>query len=435
MSTKQIFMEEVLTKQRRIASIAEKHPDEALHCLAHHIDLHWLYMAYLATRKDGAIGIDGMRAEEYEANLKENLESLLNRLKSGQYRAPAVRRVHIPKGNGQTRPLGIPTFEDKVLQRAVLMLIEPIFERDFYDFSYGFRAGKGCHKAMKHLRDGIMKMEGGWIIDLDIKGCFDNIDHAKLRDVYKQRVCDGVITRILGKWLKAGIMEEGQISYNIKGTPQGGVVSPLLCNIFLNEVLDEWFVKDVQSRMEGRSFMVRYADDAVMVFEKKRDAKRVLEALSRRMHKYGLELNEDKTKLIEFKADSGEGTPNSFDFLGFTLYWGKTRKGRKVVKLKTSKSRHQRALRSIHDWYKINRHKTLSYQYMILKRKIQGHYAYYGVSFNSRSLSTFRYRCQRMWHYWLSRRSGKSYISWNRFSDMLKHYKLPMPKIYFLLFN
>lgn len=434
MSIVQLCRDEVSTRQRRIANIAKSHPNEAIHALSHYIDLKWLYVAYLDTRKDGAIGIDGVTAEEYEANLKINLENLLDKLKSGKYRAPAVRRVHIPKGDGKTRPLGIPPFEDKILQRAVLMLLEPIFELAFHDFSFGFRPGRGCHIALKHLRNGTMKMKGGWVIDLDIKGCFDNIDHTKLRDVYKQRVSDGVITRVLGKWLKAGIMEKGQISFNDKGTPQGGVVSPLLCNIFLNEAIDDWFVEVVQCRLKGKSFMVRYADDAVMVFENKRDADRVLEALRKRLTKYGLELNESKTKLVEFKADCVSNAPNSFDFLGFTLYWGKTRKGWNVVKPKTSKSRHKRTLKSIHVWCKSNRHKMVAYQHKMLKQKIQGHYAYYGVSFNSKSLSTFRHRCERIWHFWLSRRSGKSYINWNRFSDMLKHYQLPLPKIYHPLF-
>lgn len=430
MPSKQLYREKVLTKQKRIAEVASKHPEKAILSVNQYIDLEWLYVAYLDTRKDGAKGIDEVGAKEYSEKLKENLESLLNRLKSGNYRAPAVKRVYIPKGNGETRPLGIPTFEDKILQRAVKMAIEPIFERDFYDFSHGFRKGHSPHGALNHLREGIMRMYGGWIIDLDISKYFDSIDHTHLREMYKQKVCDGVITRVLGKWLKAGIMDDGQLSYNEFGTPQGGVISPLLSNLYLHEVLDDWFVKVVQPRLKGCSFMIRFADDATLVFEHEEDARRVIEVLPKRFAKYALNLNERKTRLVKFDIkDKDNGRPESFDYLGFTLYWGKSRKGNDVVKWKTRKGALSKAIKSVYLWCKENRHKSVAWQHRKLVVKLKGHYNYYGLTFNSRSLNNFYYHCVRSWHYWLSRRSEKSYINWDKFNMMLKHYVLPTPRI------
>lgn len=427
---KKEHFENVLTKQHRIAEIAGKYPEKAMLSLAHQIDLEWLYVAYLWTRKDGAVGVDGRSASDYEKNLSENLKNLLERLKSGNYKAPAVRRVRIPKGNGDTRPLGIPTFEDKILQRSVLMAINPVFEHDFYDFSFGFREGRSAHKALRYLRDGITKLKGGWVIDLDIHKYFDSIDHSLLRDIYKQRIADGTLRRILGKWLKAGVMEKGQLSFSDSGTPQGGVISPLLSNIFLHEVLDDWFVKVVRPVLKGCAFMVRYADDAVLVFEHEIDARRVMAVLPKRFSKYGLELHPEKTQLVRFKTGStGDCKPGTFDFLGFTLYWGKSRQGRSIIKWKTSNSRLSRASKRIYDWCKKVRHWKLKDQHRILCQKIKGHYAYYGMTFNSRSLNVFLYWCERHWHKWLSRRSDKSYINWNRFSNLLKHYPLPSPRI------
>lgn len=423
----------VLTKQDRIAEIARTYTGQPIVSVAHHIDLEWLYVAYLKTRKDGALGVDSQSAEDYAEELKGNLSSLINRLKLGTYRAPAVRRVHIPKGKGkETRPLGIPTFEDKVLQRAVLMAIAPIFEQDFYDFSFGFREGRSAHQALKYLRNGLMKIGGGWVIDLDIRKYFDSINHAQLRETFKQRVCDGIITRVIGKWLKAGIMEAGQVSYMKAGTPQGGVISPLLSNIFLHEVLDSWFVKEVRPRLKGKGFIVRYADDAVLVFEKKADALRVLEVLPKRFGKYNLTLHPDKTRLVGFvrpEKDDKDKCSGSFSFLGFTFYWGRSRKGKTLVKWKTEKSRLSRSIRKVYLWLKQNRHRKLRFQYRKLCQMIKGHYAYFGLSLNGRSLGQYFYHCMRSWRKWLSKRSRKHRMKWENFCNMLKHYALPPPRI------
>jgi RNA-directed DNA polymerase len=254
---------DVSTKQRRIARLARQSPEMAFTSLAYYIDIDWLLEAYARTRKDGAVGVDGQDGEDYAVNLMGNLQSLLDRAKSGTYQAPPVRRVHIPKGGSatETRPLGIPTFEDKVLQRAVVMVLEAIYEQDFKDCSYGFRPRRSAHKALESLWKQTMGIKGGWIVDVDIRKFFDTIDHSHLRDFLKRRVRDGVLLRLIGKWLNAGVLEDGCVTHPDEGSPQGGVVSPILSNIFLHYVLDEWFERDVQPRLKGRAFLIRYADD------------------------------------------------------------------------------------------------------------------------------------------------------------------------------
>ncbi|MGH7436280.1 MAG: reverse transcriptase domain-containing protein [Polyangiaceae bacterium] len=249
----------------------------ALTSLSHHIDIEWLEEAHRRVRKDGATGVDGRTAAEYAKNLEGNLQSLLDRAKSGDhYRAPPVRRVHIPKGDGsKTRPIGVPTFEDKILQKAAAMMLEAVYEQDFLTCSYGFRPGRGAHDALAALWEQAMAMGGGWVLEGDIESFFDSVDHDKLREVLSQRVRDGVLTRLIGKWLNAGVMEGGEVRHPDIGTPQGGVISPLLANVFLHEVLDAWWERDVRPRLRGRGALVRYADDFVMVFETEEDAHRV----------------------------------------------------------------------------------------------------------------------------------------------------------------
>ena len=271
--------ETISTRQRKIAELARQAPELGITSLNHHIDLDWMQEAYRRTRKDGAVGVDGQTAEEYAEHLDENLQSLLDRAKSGRYRAPAVRRVHIPKGEGKTRPIGIPSFEDKVLQRAVAMVLEPIYEQDFLDCSYGFRPGRSAHQALGADRDQLMAMGGGWVVELDVQGFYDTLDKRQLREFVGHRVRDGVVLRLIGKWLNAGVLEDGAVTYPETGTPQGGVISPLLANIYLHEVLDGWFERDVKPRLKGRAFLVRYADDAVFGFAYEEDARRVLDVL------------------------------------------------------------------------------------------------------------------------------------------------------------
>ena len=301
--------EVISTRQGKVAELARREPGPAPECfnrgmvlttLAHHIDEVWMGEAYRRVRKDAAAGVDGVRAAQYEAELEANLSALLERFKSGRYRAPAVRRVHLAKpGTEKTRPIGIPTLEDKVLQRAVLMVLEPVYEQEFMECSYGFRSGRGAHGALEALWGGLMAFGGGWVIDLDIERFFDTVEGSHLRSFLDLRVRDGVVRRAIGKWLNAGVMEGGEVSYPQRGTPQGGVISPLLSNLYLHEVLDRWFEHEVKPRLRGRAFEVRYADDAVLVFEHEEDARRVLAVLAKRLEKYGLRLHPDKTRLVD----------------------------------------------------------------------------------------------------------------------------------------
>jgi RNA-directed DNA polymerase len=428
---------DVSTKQRRIAELARIHPAVSFPSLAYHIDLAWLHEAYQRTRKDGAVGVDGQNAEEYAKNLGENLRGLLERAKAGTYFAPPVRRAHIPKGTGnETRPIGIPTFEDKVLQRAVSMVLEPLYEEEFLDCSYGFRPGRSAHDALEALWTGLMKMGGGWIIDLDIRKFFDTLDHNHLREILKSRVCDGVLLRLIGKWLNAGVLEEGEVSYPEQGTPQGGVISPMLSNIYLHAVLDKWFAQEVCPRLRGHAFEIRFADDAVLVFAQKEDAERVMAVLAKRFDKYGLTIHPEKTRMVHFckprqreekTQDPTQG--GKFSFLGFTHYWGLSRKGAWVIKRKTETSRFTRALKKVTLWCSRNRHLPLGDQQRALAAKLRGHYSYYGITGNGRSLGNFRYQVLRVWHKWLSRRARGKTMPWDRFNILLSHYPLPPVRV------
>jgi RNA-directed DNA polymerase len=425
----------VSTRLERIAKLAREMPDRPLTTLAHHIDEDWLREAYSRTRKDGARGVDGQGAEGYAEHLEENLRSLLGRMKSGTYRAPPVRRVHIPKGDGsETRPIGIPTFEDKVLQRSVAMVLEAVYEESFYDFSYGFRPCRSALDACEAVRTAVMEMGGGWVLEVDIKKFFDTLDHEHLRAILSQRVRDGVILRLIGKWLNAGVMENLMLSHPEAGTPQGGVISPLLANIFLHEVLDGWFVRDVLPRLSGRAKLVRYADDFVIVFEQEADARRVLDVLPKRFGKYGLTLHPDKTRLVPFQRpgrddDGSGGGSGSYDLLGFTFHWGLSRKGQWVVRRRTAKDRVSRTLRRIAVWCRQHRHDDVGTQHRALVQKLRGHYGYFGVTSNLRALGLILHEVTAIWKKWLSRRSQKGLLDWNAMHRLLKRYPLPSPRI------
>jgi len=430
-------LENVSTRLQRIAELAREDRKRVFVSLAHHIDIELLREAYRLTRKDGAPGVDGLTAAAYAENLEENLQSLLDRFKSGRYKAPPVRRVYIPKGSDptKTRPIGVPTFEDKVLQRAVTMVLEAVYEQDFLDCSYAFRPERSAHQAIGDLRKLLMEMGGGWVLEADIQGYFENLDHTHLRDFLDQRVRDGVLRRAIDKWLKAGVLEEGELSHPITGTPQGGVASPILSNIYLHKVLDEWFEEEVKPRLRGASHLLRFADDFVLVFELEADARRVLEVLPKRFGRYGLRLHPDKTRLVRFERPRSqaepretqphEDDPRSFDFLGFTHYWERSRRGAWVVKRKTATDRFTRALRRINLWCRSNRHAPIQWQHEKLLKKLNGHRDYYGITGNSRSLNSLLHWVKRIWRKWLSRRSRKSNLTWERFNLLLKRYPLP----------
>lgn len=433
-TTNRSKFEDVSTKQGRIAKLAKEAPDMAMN-LSHHMDLNWFMEAYHRTRKDGAVGIDGQTAKDYEESLLDNLQHLLDQAKSGRYRAPAVRRVHIPKDakKKETRPIGIPTFEDKVLQRAVVMALEPVYEQDFLDCSYGFRPGRSAHQAIAALRSGLMAMGGGYLIDLDIRKYFDTIDHGQIQEIFHKRVRDGVLVRLIGKWLNAGVMDAQVLTYPESGVPQGGVVSPILSNLYLHEVLDTWFESVVKPRLIGQAFMVRFADDAVLVFERQADAERVMDVLPKRFGKYGLKLHPDKTRLLCFRRPlaktGGAEDRATFNFLGFTHFWAKSRKGYWVIKRKTATDRFARSLKRLSAWMRLVRHRPIAEQHKTLCSKVRGHFQYYGIIGNSEALSRYLYCTHRLWHKWLSRRSHAAKRHWAWFDGLLKRFPLPRPAI------
>lgn len=425
----------VSTKLQRIAQLAGEAPERVLHSIAHHIDMRFLREAHRRTRKDGAVGVDGQTAAEYAENLGDNLSSLMERFKSGSYRAPSVRRSHVPKDDGKKkRPIGVPTFEDKVLQKAVLMVMEAVYEQDFLDCSYGFRPKRSAQQAIEALWQGLMQMGGGWVVEVDIESFFDSLEHRPLRGFLDQRVRDGVLRRTIHKWLKAGVLEEGNVRHPDTGTPQGGVISPLLANIYLHEVLDKWFETVVKPRLLGRAFLIRYADDFVLVFSNEADARRVMAVLPKRFGKYGLRLHPTKTRMLKFCPEVGDNHPRkgtrSFDFLGFTHYWGLSRKGYWVVKRKTAADRFSRTLKRFAQWCRMCRHWPVALQHKMLTLKLRGHDAYYGISGNLSALRRLRFALERIWRKWLDRRGRKSRMDWDRFKLLLERYPLPAPVIY-----
>jgi len=427
----------VCTKLERIAELARRAPAMPMRTLAHHIDVEWLAEAYRRTRKDGAVGVDGQTAEQYAEALELNLQKLLDRVKAGSYRAPPVRRVYIPKANGrEMRPLGIPAFEDKVLQRAVVMVLEAVYEQDFLKCSYGFRPGRSAHDALDDLRDQLTKMGGGWVLEIDFRNYFGSIDHGFLQEALRQRVTDGALLRLISKWLHAGVIENGALSYPTSGTPQGGVVSPMLANVFLHVVLDTWFERDVKPKLKGQARLIRYADDAVLVFAKEADARRVLEVLPKRCEKYGLTLHPTKTKLIEFRKPDRDPPPggsvpkgnSTFDLLGFTHYWEPARSGWWVVKRKTARDRFRAAIKRVSTWCKHHMHDPVREQWRKLSLKVRGHYAYYGIAYNSQAIGRFKYHVCIAWWHALRRRSQRA-MPWAKMRKLLKAFPLPPPRL------
>jgi group II intron reverse transcriptase/maturase len=422
------------TKQERIAYRARTHPQEAFVSIGHYLTKEWLEEAYHRTRKDGAVGVDGVTAQAYEQNLDVNLERLSDSARSGKYKALPVRRSYVPKpGKKEVRPIGIPSFEDKVLQRGVAMILEPIYEELFLDCSCGFRPGRSAHQALESIWQNIRKMNGCWILDVDIRKFFDTLDHQHLREILDRRIRDGVVRRLIGKWLKAGVWESGALSYPDKGTPQGGCISPLLSNIYLHTVLDEWFESQIKPRLQGRAFLVRFADDFVIGFSHEQDARRVMDVLPKRFSRFGLEVHPDKTRLVNFMPPHRhpKGESETFDFLGFTHYWGKSKRGNDTVKRKTAKDRMSRTLKAMKQYCRFNRHLKIPEQCKALNRKLIGHYAYFGITGNFRDINRIYHMTKGIWFKWLRRRTrGKKGMTWDRFTVLTSTiFTLKRPKI------
>ena len=424
----------VSTKLQRIAEQAARNPQWVFTTLAHLIDVDFLKEAYRRTRKDAAPGVDGVTAEEYRKNLDENLRNLHERLRTGRYKAPPVKRVWRDKDDGGKRPIGMTAFEDKIAQRAVAMILGAVYEQDFEDFSHGFREGHSQHQALAELRERCREIGVAWIVDTDVANFFGSLDWNLLLTIIKRRVNDGAIIRLIGKWLNAGVMEEGTLIHPTEGTPQGAVISPVLSNIFLHHVLDRWYVRDVKPRLRGKSFLIRFADDFLIGCEREDDARRVLAALPKRFERFKLAIHPEKTALIRFQRPSfrkeTDRENGTFEFLGFTHFWARSRQGFWVIKRKTAKKRLCRAMKSLWQWCRNHRHTDLREQYKVLCLKLRGHYQYYGIRGNHRPLGLVQEHAQKAWRYWLSRRGNKHPISWDKFDQLRQLFPLPKPRIY-----
>lgn len=417
----------------KVVERARTEPEGRFHSLAHLIDVPALMRAYRRMRKDAAVGVDGVTKEQYGQALEDNLRDLHERMVTKRYRHQPIRRVHIPKDNGKTRPIGISAFEDKLVQDAVREVLEAIYEQDFLDCSHGFRPHRSAHDAIRALDRVVHHGKVGWILEADIVSFFDSVDRTRLKELLQIRVADGSLLRLIGKCLHVGVLDGADYAEPETGTAQGSVLSPMLGNIYLHYVLDVWFEREVKPRLRGEAHLVRYADDFVITFEHQDDAKRVMGVLDKRMGRFGLTLHPDKTRLLPFRRPpagqaSGKG-PATFDFLGFTLYWRRTRSGRWGMTCKTRQARLRRAIQNVADWCRRHRHLPVKVQHAALTRRIQGHFNYFGVNGNSRSLSLLVEEARRAWYKWLRRRSQQAHLNWEKFGALLKRLPLPRPCI------
>ena len=418
---------------QKVVERARTEPEGRFHSLAHLIDVPALEAAYRSIREGAAVGVDGVTKEKYGQDLESNLLGLHDRLKSKRYRHQPIRRVHIPKDGGRTRPIGISALEDKVVQGAVRNVLDAIYEQDFRDCSFGFRPGRNAHDAIRALDKAVHQGGVNWILEADIMSFFDSLDRTRLKELLQIRVADGSLLRIIGKLLRVGVLDGADYSTSDLGTAQGSILSPLLGNIYLHYVLDVWFDQAVLPLLGGRATLVRYADDFVIGFERRDDAERVMALLHKRLARYGLTLHPDKTRLLPFgrppiRQQDGKG-PATFDFLGFTLYWRRARSGRWGMWCKTRSSRLQRAINVAADWCRCHRHEPVAVQHAALSRRIRGHLNYFGVSGNYRSLVPLVEATERNWFKWLRRRSNRSRLTWQKFAAILERYPLPTPRI------
>ena len=417
------------TGLRKVAERAKREPAARFNSLAHLIDEELLAGAYRRLRRDAAVGVDGITKEKYGQDLERNLKDLHERLRTRRYRHQPIRRVHIPKEKGRTRPIGVTTTEDKVVQSALRTVLEAIYEQDFLDCSYGFRPGRSAHDAVRALTRAVDEGEANWILEFDVASFFDTVNRTQLMEMLRKRVADGSIIRLVGKCLHVGVLDGEEFTKPSEGTVQGSAISPLLGNAYLHYVLDLWFAEEVRPRLRGKATFVRYADDGVFGFERADDAQRVMAVLGKRLERFGLKLHPQKTRLLEFRRPPrwrrGGRSPTTFDLLGFTWYWRRTRGGWRVS-CKTRRERLARAIRAVYEWCRDHRHQPVRQQHATLVRKVQGHINYFGVNGNTRSLRRFSRRVQQMWFRWLRRRSQRARLTWARYLDLLRD--LPLPK-------
>jgi group II intron reverse transcriptase/maturase len=424
---------EVANAYEGIARQAEKH--EKVQTLMHYVNKENLIEEHRRQRRGKAKGIDGVGKDEYDEHLEENIDNLLAKMKSFSYRPQAVRRTYIPKaGSDKLRPLGIPAYEDKLVQGAMRKVTDQIYEGKFYDFSYGFREGKSCHQAIREINQLIMTRKVNFIVDADIKGFFDNLDHEWLMKFLEHDIADKNFLRYIKRFLKAGIMEELQYHESDRGAPQGGLISPVCANVYLHYVLDTWFDKRVKKHCKGEAYIVRYADDFICMFQYENEAAAFYKALEERLKKFGLELAKDKSKIIRFgrfaKQNSANGKTETFDFLGFTHINGMTQMGKYTVLHRTSKNKLKAKKQNVREWLKHNIHGKPSNTTEKLNKKLVGHYTYYGISGNYEGLLKFYRYIVIAFYMALTRRSQRAWLTWKRYRMLLEKYPIAKPKIY-----
>lgn len=404
--------------------------------LAHLLNEASLKECFYMLNKDRAPGVDDVTFREYETYLNHNIRKLVERMKAGKYYPQPVRRTYIPKGDGKLRPLGIPAIEDKIVQKGITRILNAIYEPIFLDCSYGFRERRNCHQALKQIDNSIMSKPVNHIIDADIQGFFDNVEHKWLIEMLKQKIADKNLLKLIVRFLKAGVMEDGKLFDSEEGTPQGGLISPVLSNVYLHYALDLWAEKVVKRDSSGYVELVRYADDFVILVQYKEEADSIMAMLEERLHKFGLNLAKDKTRIIEFgryarmNAEKAGKKPATFDFLGFTHFSDKTRKGGFKVGRKTRRKKYNAKLKEMNDWLKSIRNcKPLKEWWKTLIAKLRGHYEYYGISGNYAYIAKYYYRCRQLAFKWINRRSQRKSMNWEQFSGYLERFPLPNPRI------
>ena len=419
----------------RLTELAKEDSERKFFSIAHYLTPETLYEAFRGLRKDARAGVDGVTYREYEKQAMESIHKLHERLKDGTYRAQPLRRIYIEKEDGRKRPISIPSLEDKIVQRATVTLLNAIYEPDFLDCSYGFRPGRGAQDALDEVGRVICRKPTAYVLELDISSYFDTIVREQLMEMIEKRISDASILRLLRKWINVGAIDEGRLLLSETGTGQGQIISPLLANVYLHFVLDEWFEDVVKPRLKGQAFAIRYADDGLLCFERREDAEKVLAVLPKRFAKFGLTLHPEKTRLVHFgraaleKAERDGVKADTFDFLGFTYLCARSRRGKFTLHVRTMKKRLRRSLKAVSEWCRRRRHDDVAEQQRVLNAKLRGHYQYYGRPTNYHSLWQFSRTVRCIWKKWLNRRTRGRTFTWGAYNHLLDRYPLAIPRI------